>query len=76
MRFAAWLSKEDLSDAAFAARCNRSREAIRRWRTGERLPDADDQRLVFDLTGGEVTPNDWIGVGPRFEGEEVAHDAI
>lgn len=38
---------------------------MRRWRSGEREPDVKTQALIFDLTGGAVTPNDWAGVGPR-----------
>jgi transcriptional regulator with XRE-family HTH domain len=67
MRFAEWMNKTNASDASFAARARVSRETVRRYRCGEREPDTKTMALIFELTGGEVAPNDWAGVGPRTE---------
>ncbi|TAK50267.1 MAG: hypothetical protein EPO23_03410 [Xanthobacteraceae bacterium] len=69
MRFADWLIINKTSNADMAARLDVSAETVRRWRTGERFPDAATQKLIFDLTNGAVTPNDWVGVGHQPAGE-------
>lgn len=65
MRFADWLDITGTTEPDFATRCGKARETVRRWRSGEREPDFETQALIFDLTDGQVTPNDWVGVGPR-----------
>jgi len=65
MRFADWLIRTGTTDAAFAVRAGKSRETVRRWKAGEREPDSEAMAQIFDLTDGQVTPNDWVGVGPR-----------
>jgi hypothetical protein len=60
-----WLTSTKTSNAAFAARANWSGETIRRYRSGAREPDIAAMAVIFDLTDGNVTPNDWAGVGPR-----------
>lgn len=72
MRFADWLTTTETSEHHFAARCGVARETVRRWRTGARDPDLETMARIFDLTGGQVTPNDWAGVGPREEVSQVA----
>ncbi|UZE47943.1 helix-turn-helix domain-containing protein [Rhodopseudomonas sp. P2A-2r] len=53
------------SNAAFGEKVGKSGEAIRRYRAGEREPDNDTMAKIFVETAGLVTPNDWVGVGPR-----------
>jgi hypothetical protein len=65
MTFDDWMSTTKTSNSAFGLRAGTSGETVRRYRSGEREPDTKTMALIFDLTGGLVTPNDWAGVGPR-----------
>lgn len=65
MRFDAWMSATNTSNAEAGRRIGCSGETVRRYRAGEREPDGETMRAIFDLTDGQVTPNDWVGVGPR-----------
>jgi transcriptional regulator with XRE-family HTH domain len=65
MRFDEWMTETRTRNAEFGRRLGTSGETIRRYRTGEREPDADTMKNIFDATDGQVTPNDWVGVGPR-----------
>jgi len=69
MTFDEWMLKARNSNADIGKRIGKSGEAVRRYRTGEREPDADVMTRIFELSNGEVTPNDWVGVGPRTEAE-------
>ncbi|WP_143201778.1 XRE family transcriptional regulator [Bradyrhizobium sp. NAS96.2] len=65
MRFDDWMSKSGQTNPAFGRLAGWSGETVRRYRTGEREPDHTAMATIFALTDGEVTPNDWVGVGPR-----------
>ena len=52
-------------NATFGEKAGKSGETVRRYRSGEREPDTRTMAVIFDLTDGLVTPNDWAGVGPR-----------
>lgn len=65
MRFDAWMMRERESNSGFGKRAGWSGETVRRYRSGEREPDQKAMALIFELTSGAVTPNDWVGVGPR-----------
>ncbi|GIQ73215.1 hypothetical protein BraRD5C2_16530 [Bradyrhizobium sp. RD5-C2] len=67
MRFDPWMIANRESNAGFGKRAGWSGETVRRYRAGEREPDKKAMATIFELTGGEVTPNDWVGVGPRTE---------
>jgi hypothetical protein len=69
MRFDDWMITTGESNAAFGRKLEPavSGEAIRRYRVREREPDSKAMAQIFDLSGGLVTPNDWVGVGPRTE---------
>ena len=67
MRFDDWMTVSNISNSAFGGRMGVSGETIRRYRAGEREPDQRVMAIIFDLTDGDVTPNDWCGVGPRSE---------
>lgn len=69
MRFDDWLIKTNTGNADFGARAKWSTETTRRYRLGLREPDHEAMALIFELTGGAVTPNDWVGVGPRNDHE-------
>lgn len=74
MTLDAWMIMTKTPNASFGERLEKSGEAVRRYRSGEREPDTKLMAQIFDLTGGLVTPNDWAGVGPRSNetGEQVA----
>ena len=61
------MTKAGLTNAAFGKKASWSGETVRRYRAGEREPDSKAMAEIFRLTGGDVTPNDWVGVGPRSE---------
>lgn len=65
MRFDDWMLKAGETNAAFGQRAGWASETVRRYRTGEREPDQKAMARIFELTDGQVTPNDWVGVGPR-----------
>jgi len=68
MRFDDWLTKERMTNPEFGEKAGWSAERVRKYRSGEREPGRDEMATIFHVTGGEVTPNDWVGVGPRTEG--------
>lgn len=57
-----WLAKSEDSIPTLAARIGRSPEAVRRYAAGERIPDRETMPLIVEVTGGEVTPNDFFGI--------------
>lgn len=62
MKLADWLSANSLNEGDFAERIGRSREAVRRYVNGERIPDRETMPLIAQHTAGAVTPNDFFGV--------------
>lgn len=69
MRFDEWMMKRGETNAGFGKKAGWSGETVRRYRAGEREPDGKAMERIFDLTAGDVTPNDWVGVGPRSAAE-------
>jgi len=67
MRFDEWMSTTGTSNAAFGRTIGTTGETVRRYRAGEREPDVKAMKQIFEATAGMVTPNDWVGVGPRDE---------
>lgn len=35
---------------------------VRRWETGDCIPRREEMQRLFDISGGEVTPNDFYGI--------------
>ena len=58
--FDAWCKTTGLSDGEIGRRLCRSGVTVGRWRARQRFPGPDDQRAVFVLSRGEITPNDWL----------------
>jgi transcriptional regulator with XRE-family HTH domain len=56
------MDERNLSDADFGALIERTRQAVHRYRTGERVPDQTTLEKIFEVTGGAVTPNDFFGL--------------
>ena len=57
-----WLTAKCVSVSEFALQIGRKAETVRRYTTGERIPDKETMPLIVEHTGGEVTPNDFFGV--------------
>lgn len=60
-----WMNITKTSNSEAGRQLGCAAETVRRYRAKERDPDLDTQRRIFALSGGQVTPNDWAGVGPR-----------
>ena len=56
------MDDRNLSDADFGALIERTRQAVHRYRTGDRMPDQATMEKIFEVTGGAVTPNDFFGL--------------
>lgn len=63
MKLKDWLDREEISNATFAAKIERTSEAVRRYASGERVPDKETMPKIFDATGGAVTANDFFDLG-------------
>ncbi|WP_300396362.1 helix-turn-helix transcriptional regulator [Henriciella sp.] len=70
MTLADWLTKHDLSDADFAERIGVSRQALHRYKTGDRHPRTTIMEKIVEHTGGEVTANDF------FEAKQAPAEAV
>lgn len=57
-----WLDRENVSPPQFAERIGRTSEAVRRYISGDRIPDRDTMPLIVRHTAGKVTPNDFFGI--------------
>jgi hypothetical protein len=60
MKLATWLSEEGLNYVEFGSRIERSGEAVRRYASGERIPDRVTMPRIVHATGGKVTANDFF----------------
>ncbi|NEU95077.1 XRE family transcriptional regulator [Bradyrhizobium uaiense] len=65
MHFSEWMSRNGETNPGFGKKAGWSGETVRRYRAGEREPDHAAMATIYALTSGCVTPNDWVGVGPR-----------
>ncbi len=64
MRLSDWLKENNVSNAEFGRRIDRTAEAIRRYAAGDRIPDRETMPLIAEATGGVVTANDFYGTAP------------
>lgn len=64
MKLARYLEINQISDSAFAETIGVSRQAVFRYKTGERFPERPVLAKIFKATRGEVTANDFAGVVP------------
>lgn len=60
MQITDWLTKNDISDSAFAARIGVSRQALWRYKSGERIPRPIILQRIQGETGGQVNPADFF----------------
>jgi hypothetical protein len=76
MRFADWMTQTGETNAGFGKKAGWSGETVRRYRSDEREPDQSAMAVIFQLTDGAVTPNDWVGVGPRTDATVAEAGAV
>lgn len=77
MRLADYLADQQLKDATFAAQIGVSRQAVGRYKFGERRPDWDVLQRIAKATDGKVTPNDFLGIPDNPAGDVAeAREAV
>jgi len=71
MKLLDYLKLTNISDEAFAAKFNGeiSVSGVRKWKYGERTPRLPELVRIEELTDGAVTPNDFLPLPFRGEGE-------
>lgn len=65
MKLAEYLETNDLSDAAFARAIGVERQAVGRYKNGERFPEKPILLKIFEVTNGQVSANDFAGLPPE-----------
>ena len=60
MRLTEYLAQKQISDAVFSEQIGVSRQALHRYKAGERTPKPSVMRKIVQATGGEVAPNDFF----------------
>lgn len=60
-----WLEKEGLTPTDLAKRMNRPQPTVARYVSGKRIPEPPIMKEIFEVTGGEVSPNDFYGCMPN-----------
>lgn len=74
MRLADYLSDHKIKDATFAAQIGVTRQAVGRYKFGERKPEWAILQRIAKATEGNVTPNDFLDAledDPEVDGSEV-----
>lgn len=73
MRLSEYLERRNESEAEFASRIGRSRESVRRYCNGERIPDRETMPVIVAATDRSVMPNDFFVLeGPAAPAESAA----
>lgn len=57
-----YLTRADIDRSEFAARIGVSTETVRRYLTGDRIPDKERMSRIALATDGQVTANDFFGL--------------
>ncbi|MBX3543602.1 helix-turn-helix transcriptional regulator [Chelatococcus sp.] len=60
MRLLAYLQTKKISGADFARMIGASQAAVNRYCNGRRMPHAAMLLKIHEITGGQVTPNDFL----------------
>lgn len=71
-----WLSENGLSNGQFGGRISRTAEAVRRYASGERIPDREAMTAIVRETGGAVLPNDFYGLAGHEDDDIAADDGV
>lgn len=67
MQLAKYLDDNEISDAAFARSIGVERQAVGRYRAGDRFPEKQILLEIFKVTNGQVTANDFAGLPTETE---------
>lgn len=73
MNFRSWLEREGVSFSEMGQRIERTGEAVRRYATGERIPDRETMPKIVRETRGEVTANDFFDIELPSEHSDTAN---
>ena len=61
MKLKSYLEAKRMTYEAAAAQIGGvSRSAVEKWCRGERVPMPEQLRRIYEVTNGEVTPNDFV----------------
>lgn len=61
MKLIDYMAEHSLTTEAMAAKIgDASASGVTKWMRGERLPRVEQLRRIFEVTGGAVTPNDFV----------------
>ena len=61
-KLSSFLRREHLTYSQFGAMIGTTGTTVYRYAKGMRIPDAEQMRSIFEITSGEVTPNDFYGL--------------
>ncbi len=76
MKLAEWKQGQGHTDEALAALIGDcSVSALRKWLSGERIPREEQMLRIFDVTKGDVTPNDFYSLPATLPSEPAAEVA-
>jgi len=59
MKLATYLENNEISDAAFARQIGVERQAVGRYKSGDRFPEKPILLKIYEVTAGAVTANDF-----------------
>lgn len=62
MKLNDWIIKSEITNAEFASKVGVTRQAMWRYRMGERMPKPAVIAKIHEVTGGAVTANDFHAV--------------
>lgn len=62
MKLGDYLTLRNLGDADFGALIGVSRQAVHRYKTGERVPEWPILAKIKEATSGAVTPDDFLSI--------------
>lgn len=65
MHLADWLKAKELKPSHFAAQIGVSPQAISGWCDGTFWITKENAKKIYDATGGEVTPTDFMLIEPE-----------
>jgi len=63
MQLKTYLEKDNTTQEQFAETLGVAQATVNRWINGTRMPRPAHMRRIAEVTGGEVTANDFVGEG-------------
>jgi transcriptional regulator with XRE-family HTH domain len=60
MHLSEWLAANGKTDAWLAEQIGRERSVVTKIRNGKSMPSFGTAQAIMDVTGGAVTPNDFL----------------